>query len=219
MAIDTVFFDLDGTLLDTAPDLAFAVNRVRVEEGLPELPLAVLRPGVSHGTRGLLAIAFDLTPEDEPFDALRQRLLAYYADNLAVHTTLLDGMETVLADLETRGLRWGVVTNKPGYLTDPLMAALGLTPRAAAIVSGDTAPHPKPHPAPLLHAADLAGAAPADCVYVGDAERDIQAGRAAGMATLAALFGYLADTDRPDEWGADGLLHAPSELLAWLGKG
>lgn len=215
-AVRTVLLDLDGTLADTAPDLAYALNVLREEQGRAPLPYEDVRPVVSHGTSALVRLGFGDVSDDETYTALRQRLLELYHRHLARGTRLFDGMDMLLAELERRGLAWGVVTNKPAFLTEPLMAALGLSVRAACIVSGDTTAHCKPHPEPLLHACRLAGSAPEHCVYIGDAERDIQAGRAAGMATLVAAFGYLGPDDRPERWGADGLLDRPGDVLRWL---
>jgi len=214
--IRAVLFDLDGTLADTAPDLAWALNEVRREQGLAPLPFEHIRPAVSHGSRALIERGFGLDPSDATFEPLRRRLLDLYRDNLARHTRLFDGMDEVLDTLEARGLHWGVVTNKPAWLTEPLLAALDLDHRAAAIVSGDTVDQRKPHPAPLLHACALAGADAARCLYVGDARRDIEAGRAAGMHTLVALFGYLDDDDDPAAWNADALVATPADILRWL---
>lgn len=214
--IRTVFFDLDGTLADTAPDLAFALNEVLVEQGQAPLPFERIRPVVSHGAIALVRLGFGIGPEDGRFAALRQRLIDIYRDNLTRRTRLFPGMAELLAAIEARGMRWGVVTNKPAALTEPLMEQLGLSTRAAAIVSGDTLPVRKPAPAPMLLACERARSHPAHCVYVGDAERDVQAGRNAGMATLVALFGYLGDQDRPEEWGADGMIAHPGEVLPWI---
>jgi phosphoglycolate phosphatase len=214
--IRTVLLDLDGTLADTAPDLAYALNRLREENGLAAIPYSRIRPVVSHGGTALIRFGFGLAPEHADFEYLRERLLALYRHNIARETTVFEGMDTVLDRLEADGRRWGVVTNKPGWLTTPLLAALDLLPRAACVVSGDTVARSKPHPDPLLHACELAGCDSAECVYVGDAERDIQAGRAAGMATLAAVFGYLGEEDRPETWGADALVETPGDILDWL---
>ncbi len=216
VSIETVLFDLDGTLLDTAPDLAYALNRVLEEQGRAALAFAAIRPVVSHGAMALIRLGFGLEPEEPEFEPLRQRLLAIYRDNLARETRPFPGMQELLEQLETQGLRWGVVTNKPAWLTDPLLAALGLFERAACVVSGDTLPERKPHPAPMLHACRLAGSAPEACLYIGDAERDVAAGRAAGMGTLVARFGYIDKVDKPELWGADGLIDAPAEVLNWL---
>jgi len=214
--IRTVLFDLDGTLLDTAPDLAYALNRVLEEQGHSPLPFEKVRPWVSHGAQSLIRHGFGLGPEDAGFSSLRERLLAVYRENLATHTRLFPGMDAVLARIEAQGLNWGVVTNKPAWLTDPLMDALGLTPRAACIVSGDTTANSKPHPEPLLHACRQAGSAPGQCLYVGDAPRDIEAGRRAGLHTVVALFGYLGPGDNPGSWGADGSVSRPDDLIGWL---
>ena len=212
----TVLFDLDGTLLDTAPDLAAALNATLQLNGRDALPFEHIRPVVSHGGRALIERGFGIDPQHPDFEPLRKQLLDLYQANLAVHTTLFPGMAQVLDELEQRDIRWGVVTNKPGWLTDPLMDALELTPRAACVVSGDTLPERKPHPAPLLHACELAGCQPQQAIYVGDAERDIEAGRNAGMRTLAALFGYLMEHDRPENWGADALIQQPADILEYI---
>ncbi|WP_404992734.1 phosphoglycolate phosphatase [Cupriavidus pauculus] len=216
-AFDAIFFDLDGTLADTAPDLAAAANRLVVEHGMAPVPYEKLRPVASHGARGLIGAAFGKRPEDPEFPALRDTFLNYYEADIAVHTRLFDGMDEVLARLETDGIVWGIVTNKIARFTVPLVAAIGLTPRAAAVVSGDTTAHAKPHPAPLLHAAAVSGVAPQRCMYVGDDLRDIQAGKAAGMATVSAAYGYCGDAEPPESWGADFLIRHPSELLRLLG--
>ncbi len=213
-AIKTVLFDLDGTLADTAPDLAYALNGVLAEQGRAPLPLGTIRPAASHGGIALIRCGFgEGHPEEE---ALRLRLLAIYRANIARETRLFPGMAEVLAEIETRGLNWGVVTNKPAWLTEPLLEALGLSRRAACIVSGDTCEQRKPHPQPVLHACQQAGAEARECLYVGDAQRDIEAGRRAGARTLAALFGYIGKDDRPQDWGADALIEQPGEILAWL---
>lgn len=210
-----VLLDLDGTLLDTAPDMAAALNRLRVEEGVAPLDFAAIRPHVSHGAAALVKLGFP-GADEQRFATLRQRFLDGYAAQIANETRLFPGFDTVLDTLEARGLPWGVVTNKQASLTGPLLAALKLAERPGCVVSGDTVAQRKPHPAPLLHAAGLLGLEPPACVYVGDAERDVQAGRAAGMRTLIALFGYLGTHDRPEEWQADGVIRAPSELVGWL---
>ncbi len=211
-----VLFDLDGTLLDTAPDMVGALNELRMLEGLAPLPCAALRQHVSHGSARLVSVGFGLDAGDE-FERLRQRFLDVYRARLASDTRPFEGMEAVLAAVESAGFAWGVVTNKPGWLTEPLLQELKLRERCACVVSGDSLPVRKPHPAPLLHAAETLGLAPAHCTYVGDAERDIQAGRAAGMRTLVAAFGYLGDGDQPATWEADGIVSTPLELLGWLG--
>ncbi|MGA7801095.1 MAG: phosphoglycolate phosphatase [Gammaproteobacteria bacterium] len=217
-AIGAVLFDLDGTLLDTAPDLAYCLNELLVQSGRPPLPFEKIRPVVSHGGIGLIRLGFGLEPNHPSFAELRRRLLDLYRDNLARHTQLFPGMDSVLAGLEARGIKWGVVTNKPGWLTDPLLQALGLFERAASVISGDTLPQRKPDPAPVLLACTQTGCSASQCVYVGDAARDIEAGRRAGLHTLVALFGYIAECDDPASWGADELIQTPEALLRWLDR-
>ena len=214
--VRTVLFDLDGTLADTAPDLANALNAVLVANGREPLPFETIRPAVSHGGMALIRLGFNLEPDNPDFEPLRRQLLEHYAAHIADETQLFPGMENVLEALEADGRNWGVVTNKPGWLTEPLLDALGLLPRAACVVSGDTLPERKPDPAPLHHACRLAGSQTAECVYIGDAERDILAGRQAGMPTLVARFGYLGEDDRPETWGAHGMVDRPDEILHWL---
>jgi phosphoglycolate phosphatase len=211
-----LLLDLDGTLLDTAPDMGGALNRLRGESGLEPLPAAMIRPVVSHGAMRLVKLGFPQAEGDE-FERLRLRFLELYSQFLAVDTQLFPGIEAVLAELEERAIPWGVVTNKPGWLTDPLMAALGLDRRAACVVSGDTVAERKPHPLPLLHAAEHIGLAPSECLYVGDAERDIQAGRAAGMTTVVAAYGYISSDDELERWDPTGIVEHPLELLDWIG--
>lgn len=210
-----VLFDLDGTLLDTAPDMAAALNRLRAEKGATPLAFGAIRPHVSHGAAALVRLGFPNATEQE-FALLRQRFLDLYAGDIANQTRLFPGFETVLDALEAQRLPWGVVTNKQTSLTDPLLAQMQLARRAGCVVCGDTLAERKPHPAPLLHAAMLLGLEPRECVYVGDAKRDVQAAHAAGMHALIALFGYLGAGDRPDDWQADALIGEPAELLAWL---
>jgi len=216
--IRTVLFDLDGTLLDTAPDLAAALNAVLIENNRPALPFDAIRPVVSHGGIALIKLGFDLDPSDPGFDPLRQRLLEIYRENISRLTRPFAGIADLLDTLEKRGINWGIVTNKPGWLTDPLLKDLDLYDRAVAIVSGDTLDERKPHPAPMLHACELAGSEPGQCVYIGDAERDIEAGINAGMQTLVALFGYLQEQDDPGNWQADDMIESPMGLLEWLDK-
>jgi phosphoglycolate phosphatase len=214
--LGAVLFDADGTLLDTAPDLARALNRLLAEAGRGPLPLAEIRPHVSHGARALVRLGFGLERGEPDFEPRRLRLLELYREDLSTQTRLFPGMQGVLEALEDRGLPWGVVTNKPAWLTDPLMEALGLAQRAACVVSGDTTTNSKPHPEPMLHACRLVGVTPGRCLYVGDAPRDVAAGRAAGLHTLVALFGYIGRDERPETWGADGLIERPLDLLEWL---
>lgn len=214
--IRAVLFDLDGTLADTALDLGFALNRQRQLHGLPPLSQDVIRPQASHGARGLLALGFGLTPADPQFPAMREEYLALYEKHICDHTVLFPGMDEVLHRLEQDGLKWGVVTNKPARFTVPLMAKLHLDNRTACIVSGDTTANSKPHPEPLLTAAAQIGVAPGECLYVGDAERDVEAALAAGMRVLIAMYGYLGENDRPETWGAHGFLPAPARLIEAL---
>ncbi|MDH5436057.1 MAG: phosphoglycolate phosphatase [Gammaproteobacteria bacterium] len=214
--LHTVLFDLDGTLADTAPDLAAALNKVRAEEGLPPLPYETIRTEVSHGSVAITRIGFDINEADVEFERLRKRLLDIYVDNLCVETKLFPGMDVVLEKIEASGMNWGVVTNKPAWLTDPLLDQMGLTQRAACIISGDTTNNRKPHPEPLLLACNQAGSEAHQCLYVGDAVRDIEAGKNAGMQTLIAMFGYIGVNDKPETWGADGMIHTPEEILKWI---
>jgi phosphoglycolate phosphatase len=211
-----VLFDLDGTLLDTAPDMIAALNVLRAEEDMPGIPFDRLRPHVSHGAARLIEVGFACS-RGERFESLRQRFLDRYRSSLCVGTQLFDGLAPVLDWLEGRAIPWGVVTNKPGWLTTPLLAELDLASRAACVISGDTLPEKKPHPLPLLHAAALMRLEPACCAYVGDAERDIQAGRAAGMRTCVAAFGYLGEDDDPLAWLPDAVAARPADLLEALG--
>lgn len=214
-----VLFDLDGTLLDTLPDLAFALNTVLAEEGREPLPLKAIRPVISHGAQGLVRLGFGEV-QDEPARARRvARLLAVYQQHLADHTRLFDGMAEVLEAIESQGMVWGVVTNKRRCLTLPLLERLKLLQRAACVVSGDDTLRGKPHPEALWLACRLASVDPAECVYVGDAERDIEAGRRAGMRTLIARYGYLAPDAYPERWGADALVERPSQLIHLLRGG
>lgn len=214
--IRTVLFDLDGTLADTAPDLAFALETLLKEHGRAPLPYDIVRAEASHGARGLIKLGFGITHDQPEFAGLRARFLEIYAANICTHTKLFPGVAELLADIEREDMRWGIVTNKPAFLTDCLVKELGLDTRAACIVSGDTTAHSKPHPAPLLHGCEKAGGRVDQCLYVGDAERDIEAGKRAGMKTLVAMFGYLRSVDTPMRWGADGAIHSPQEILPWL---
>ncbi len=216
MSVQLVLFDLDGTLADTAPDLAHALNLQREKHGMAALAQDIIRPYASHGTPGLLKIGFGLARDDATFDSMREEYLALYDQVFCRQPTLFAGIAELLQQLEARQFKWGVVTNKPRRFTLPLMQALGLSVRAACIVSGDDCERPKPHPDTLLLAAQQARISPQHCIYVGDAERDIIAGRAAGMASVVALYGYLGEADKPDEWGAGYTINTPLELLALL---
>lgn len=214
--IKTVLFDLDGTFADTAPDLAYALNTTLQAHGKSPLHYGTIRPVVSHGARALVELGFQLSDTDPAYAKIRQELLDVYAENIARHTRLFNGVDILLQALAQRHINWGIVTNKPANLTNPLMQALGLYHQASCIISGDTLPQRKPDPAPLLHACQLAGSHAGNCVYIGDAERDIIAGERAGMHTLVALFGYLDTTDHPENWGADAMVNAPLDILDWI---
>lgn len=214
--VAAVLFDLDGTLADTAADLAAPVNAMRIERGLSALPLAELRPYASMGARGLLGRGFGLTPEDPAFAAMRDDFLQRYERAICVDTRLFDGIGAVLESLERQGIAWGVVSNKVERYVRPIMRALGVLERSLVAIGGDTTAHPKPHPEPLLHAARAGRVSPAGCVYVGDDARDIVAGRAAGMRTVAAAYGYCGADDPPMNWGADRIIDHPLQLLDYL---
>ena len=210
-----VLFDLDGTLLDTAPDMIGALNKLRAEQGRTALAFTDVRPHVSHGAARLIKVGFPDSNGAE-FERLRLRFLEIYSANLALGTRPFPGIDALLHRFDAEGVRWGVVTNKPGWLTDPLLAALDLSERACCVVSGDTVAERKPHPLPMFHAAAMARVPPEHCVYVGDTERDISAGRAAGMQTVVAAYGYLGADDDPTAWNATGIVQQPGEIAAWL---
>ena len=214
--IRLVLLDLDGTLADTAPDLAAAANRMRVARGIEPLPIGELRPYVSHGARGMVGHAFNVTPDDARYAELRNEFMREYESALCVESSLFPGMDDTLQRLEQRGIKWGIVTNKFARFTVPLVQTLNLSQRAACVVSGDTTPFSKPHPAPLLHALAAANVEAAAALYVGDDQRDIDAGRAAGMRTVVASYGYLGNGIPYQQWGADAVVHAPQELLQLL---
>ena len=212
-----VLFDLDGTLIDSAPDLAGAGNDMREARGLAPYPLAHYRPMVGSGARGMVGRAFGVGPQDEGFTALRDEFLQRYEARMTRDTHVFPEVHAVIDGFDAQAFPWGIVTNKATRFSDPLVRALGLLPRAATLVCGDTTPHSKPHPEPLLEAARRMGVAPADCMYVGDDLRDVQAGRAAGMRTVAVQWGYLGEGEAIDAWGADHLLQTPADLLKLLG--
>ena len=214
--VQAVLFDLDGTLVDSAPDLAGAANDLRAEHGLPPLPYESLRPMVGTGARGMVGVAFGRAPGDEGFEVLRDAFLARYERRLLQETAVFAAMHAVLQRLEAAPLPWGIVTNKALRFASPLVQGLDLHRRSAVLIGGDSTPHAKPHPAPLLEAARQIGVDPAHCVYVGDDHRDIVAGRAAGMATLAAGWGYLGQGEAIEDWGADAVVTEPAALLQWL---
>ena len=211
-----VLFDLDGTLADTAPDLARALNRVRAEHGLEPMPLSATRSYTSSGARGLLKVGFGLSPGEPRYEPLKLRFLDFYAAEICVETCLFAGMAEVLQQLEEDQLLWGVVTNKAERYTLPLLQRLGLVERAACVVGGDTTGRLKPHPDPLLHAAAALQLSPAECLYVGDDLRDIQAARAAGMRVLAAKYGYLGEGGAIESWQADAIIDTPLQVLDHL---
>lgn len=214
-----VLFDLDGTLADTAPDLGFALNQQRLARGMPELPIEAIRSQASSGARGLLKIGFDIEPGQSGYEALRDEFLIIYEENLARSSRLFPGVSALLQQIERRGLLWGIVTNKAERFTFPLLRALLLIERAACVICGDTTPNPKPHPAPLLAAAEKLGIPAPQCIYVGDDERDVQAGHAAGMPVVVARYGYLGNGARPEQWGADAFIDSPTGLLSVLFDG
>lgn len=207
-----VFFDLDGTLADTAPDLVAAANLLRITRGLAPLPYEVLRPTASAGARGLIQGAFGYDNQHPQFEELRDEFLTNYEKNICVHSKLFEGMDDLLQELEKEQVLWGIVTNKVERFTHPLLKLMSLHERSAAIVGGDTTPHSKPHPAPILKAAEICNINPAQCLYVGDDLRDIEAGRAAGMKTVAAAYGYCGCDEPVNAWGADYIIEHPSEL-------
>ena len=213
--VRAVLFDLDGTLIDSAPDLAAAANAMRAARGLPALPLEQYRPHGGSGARGMLAQAFATAPGAADYEALKHEFLDRYEALMFDNTQPFADVRALLARLEATGLTWGIVTNKAERFARPLAAALDL--RAAALVGGDTTPHTKPHPAPLIEAARRLGVPTQACLYVGDDERDVRAGRAAGMVTAAAAWGYLGHEAEPRAWGAEILLSEPLALLNHLG--
>ena len=215
----SVLFDLDGTLVDTAPDLAFALNQQRLARGMPELSVAELRIHASSGARGLLLKGFGICPDDSGYLEMRDEFLNLYEKNLSRNSTPFPGVPSLLDEIEGRGLTWGIVTNKAERFTFPLLRALHLLDRAACTICGDTTPYAKPHPAPLIEAMSRIGTTATDCAYVGDDERDVQAGHAAGMRVAVVRYGYLGNGRPPEEWGADWLIDSPAQLGAILFDG
>ena len=211
--MSVILFDLDGTLVDTAHDLGAALNIQLERHGKPALPHEVIRPVASHGSRGLLELGFKLSPADNNFLAMRDEYLAIYEDVLTHSPELFDGMSEVLETIEANGLNWGIVTNKPKRFTAPIMRSMQLDKRAACIISGDDAPRPKPYPDTLLMACSIMNTQAKNCIYIGDAARDIEAGQAAGMRTAVALYGYLSEMDDPVNWGADFMVEQPADIL------
>jgi N-acetyl-D-muramate 6-phosphate phosphatase len=217
--VRAVLFDLDGTLIDSAPDLGAAADKMRVERGLPSLPLERYRPMAGAGARGMLAVAFGMTPDHSDFNAMREEFFVNYENCMTERTYVFEGVPELMAQLRERGLPWGVVTNKSMRFTRPLTQGMSLFASAAVVVGGDSTPHAKPHPAPLLEAARQLGLDARQCIYVGDDERDVVAGRTAQMGTVAATYGYLGSNADTLLWGADAHIHFPLELLALLKSG
>ncbi len=216
--IEAVLFDLDGTLIDSAPDLGAAADKMRTDRGLPSLPHEQYRPMVGAGARGMLGVAFGMPPEHPDYAVLREEFFVNYENCMTQRTYAFDGVDQMIGQLVAQRLPWGVVTNKSARFTEPLTRGMPLFQTAATVISGDTTPHAKPHPAPLLEAARRLGLAPGRCVYVGDDERDIVAGHAAGMFTVAAAYGYLGNGGHMQAWGAHAVIDSPLQLLQLLAK-
>ena len=214
--IKAILFDLDGTFADTAPDLAAALNHTRATRHLPPLPIEVLRPQASHGSRGLLKVGFGIEPDAPDYDQLRDIFLDYYTHNICVFTKLFDDTAALIDELERRNIKWGIVTNKPHRFTLPLMQIMGYAERAACLISGDTCANAKPHPDPLLKACQIIGVTPAQCLYLGDDLRDMQAANAASMRGIIAGYGYISEDAQLDSWGAHNIINKPTELLNLL---
>lgn len=211
-----VLFDLDGTLIDSAPDLGAAADKMRTDRGLPSFPLENYRFMAGAGARGMLDVAFSMKPHHQDFEMMKEEFFKNYEANLTARTYAFDGVMEMIDQINSSGLKWGVVTNKSERFTLPITQAMPLFNSAQTIVSGDTTPHAKPHPAPVIEAARQLGLAPGQCIYVGDDERDIVAGRAAGMATVAAAYGYLGASADTSKWNADAVIKSPAELLQFL---
>lgn len=214
--IQAVLFDLDGTLIDSAPDLGAAADKLRTDQGLTSLPIELYRPMAGAGARGMLKVAFDMEPSHPDYERLREAFFRNYEAAMTVRTYAFEGVAELIQTLHTKALRWGVVTNKMARFTDPLTQAMPLFESASVVISGDTTLHAKPHPEPLLEAARRLGLPPAHCLYVGDDERDIVAGKAAGMPTVAATYGYLGEKADVSTWQADWQIHAPLDLIQIL---
>jgi 2-phosphoglycolate phosphatase len=217
--VRAVLFDLDGTLIDSAPDLGAAADQMRVSRGLPSLPLERYRPHAGAGARGMLGVAFGMTPDHADFNAMREEFFVNYENCMTERTYAFEGVPELIAQLRARGLPWGVVTNKSMRFTAALTQGMSLFESAAVVVGGDSTPHAKPHPAPLLEAARQLGLRPGECIYVGDDERDVLAGRAAQMPTVAATYGYLGSNADTLLWGADARINSPLDLLPLLHSG
>lgn len=211
-----IFFDLDGTLIDSAPDLAAAVDKLRTDRGLPSIAYERYRPVAGAGARGMLSVAFDMKPDHVEYEAFREAFYVNYENSLTAKTVAFEGISQLLDAIRSKKMPWGIVTNKARRFTLPLVAQMPLLAGACAVISGDSTPHAKPHPEPVLAAARAAGVDPRQCWYVGDDRRDIESGRAAGMTTIAANWGYLGEHAVSD-WGADALAQQPADVLRWLG--
>ncbi|MDD2865072.1 MAG: HAD-IA family hydrolase [Methylococcales bacterium] len=216
MKLSCVLFDLDGTLVDTAPDLIASLNFALNQHGFATVQPEHVKPHVSFGASAMINGSFKNALDDETHNAILTTMLTQYEDNIALHSRFFDGILDVLAFIETQNLSWGIVTNKRERFTHPLVEALNLQNRAVCVICGDTTPNPKPHPAPILEACKRANVVVENCVYIGDAAHDIAAGKSANMHTLAATYGYLQPIDKPENWGANALIHSPQDLLAWL---
>ena len=214
--VRAILFDLDGTLIDSAPDLGAAADRLRTDRGLESLPLHAYRPLAGTGARGMLSVAFGITPEHPDFPGLREEFFSNYERCIHERSEVFAGVPELVATLTQQSMKWGVVTNKMTRFTSLIAQRVALFGDAGAIVSGDSTPYSKPHPAPLFAAAEQLGLEPHECIYVGDDERDIQAGRAAGMGTVAAMYGYLGTGAMPADWGADAMIYSPLDLLKLL---
>jgi phosphoglycolate phosphatase len=216
--VRAVLFDLDGTLIDSAPDLGAAADKMRVDRGLPSLPLEKYRPMAGAGARGMLGIAFGMTPDAPDYDAMREEFFVNYENAMTERTVIFEGVPALIASLLELGIKWGVVTNKSMRFTGPLTRQIPFFRSAGAIIGGDSTPHAKPHPEPLFEAARRLKLKPQQCIYVGDDERDVIAGRAAGMGTVAATYGYLGSNADVYVWQADAHIAGPLELLPLLKK-
>lgn len=214
--VNALFFDLDGTLLDTAPDLATAINIVLGARGQAPLSLEEIRPTIAKGTRSMVWGAFGIDPQHPDYEAIKNDLFTAYQDNLTKQTSYFDGMETVLNYLDDKHLPWGIVTNKPGWLATPLIEYFELNKRSRCLISGDTLAKKKPDPDPLFHACTLTGVSPTSSLYIGDSESDVQAAKAAGMLAMVAAYGYLEHDSQPHTWQADAMIDAPLEIIEWL---
>jgi len=214
--ITTVLFDLDGTLLDSAPDLAASLNKTLAKMGKPVVDLAAIREVVSLGGEALIKLCFDITPKHPDYQNIHDAFRKDYENHICDNTVMFPGVDTLLSHIENNDMQWGIVTDKPEYLTLNVLEKIGLLDRTACVVAGDTIPYRKPSPEPLLHACKLIGVNPAQCIYVGDAQRDIQAATSANIFSIAALYGYIANDINPQDWQANHYINHPKELIDWL---